>query len=241
MLTLKRLAKKFYQTKGETLVIDNLSLALKKGEVYGFLGPNGAGKTTTLKLISGLLFPDKGTITIGKQPAGSNAAQQQIGFMPENPQFYRHLKAREVLEFVGELFNLDHTVIKERSTDLLQRVGLASQANLPVRSFSKGMHQRLAFAVALMNNPALLVLDEPLDGLDPLGRLDFKRLIAEARKDGRTVFFSSHILSDVEEICDRVGIIVGGRLVAEDTPKKLIKGKAKTLEEYFVGLVRSND
>lgn len=240
MLTIKRLAKKFYQTKGETSVVTDLTLSLKRGEVYGFLGPNGAGKTTTLKLVGGLLFPDHGTITINKQPAGSIAAQQLIGFMPENPQFYRHLRAQEILEFVGELFVLDRATIAERSSKLLAQVGLSAYATLPVRNFSKGMHQRLGFAVALMNDPALLILDEPLDGLDPLGRLDFKRLIAKARKDGRTVFFSSHILSDVEELCDRVGIIVNGRLVAEDTPKKLIKGKAKTLEEYFVQLVRTN-
>lgn len=240
MLTLKRVAKKFYQTKGEKQVIRSLSLTLKKGEVYGFLGPNGAGKTTTVKLIAGLLFCDSGSITIGKQPAGSLAAQRQIGFMPENPQFYRHLKAREVLEFVGELFELDRSLITTRSQQLLTQVGLAEAAELPVRNFSKGMHQRLGFAVALMNDPALLVLDEPLDGLDPLGRLDFKRLITRARKEGRTVFFSSHILSDVEELCDRVGIIVNGQLVAEDTPKKLIKGSAKTLEEYFVKLVRQH-
>jgi ABC-2 type transport system ATP-binding protein len=160
--------------------------------------------------------------------------------MPENPQFYRHLKAREVLEFVGELFELEKSVIQSRSQELLTQVGLAESAELLVKNFSKGMHQRLGFAVALMNDPALLVLDEPLDGLDPLGRLDFKRLITRARKEGRTVFFSSHILSDVEELCDRVGIIVNGRLVAEDSPRKLIKGNAKTLEEYFVNLVRKN-
>lgn len=241
MLTLKRVAKKFYQIREEIPVIDNLSISVKKGEVYGFLGPNGAGKTTTVKLIGGLLFTDQGTITIGKQPAGSIAAQQQIGFMPENPQFYRHLKAREVLEFVGQLFGLEPDTIATRSAKLLGQVGLAKSSDLPVRNFSKGMHQRLGFAVALMNDPALLVLDEPLDGLDPIGRLDFKRLITQARKEGRTVFFSSHILSDVEELCDRVGIVVRGRLVAEGPPKKLIKGKAKTLEEYFVQLVRSHD
>lgn len=241
MLTIKRLAKKFYQTKNEKPVIRSLSLTLKKGEVYGFLGPNGAGKTTTVKLIAGLLFADEGAITVGKFPAGSLQAQKLIGFMPENPQFYRHLKAREVLEFVGELFELDRETIAKRSQELLTQVGLAESAELPVRNFSKGMHQRLGFAVALMNDPALLVLDEPLDGLDPLGRLDFKRLITRARKEGRTVFFSSHILSDVEELCDRVGIIVSGRLVAEDSPRKLIKGKAKTLEEFFVNLVRNND
>lgn len=240
MLSIKRVAKKFYQIRSEVPVIKTLSISLKKGEVYGFLGPNGAGKTTTVKMIAGLLFPDEGTITIGKEPAGSLAAQRLIGFMPENPQFYRHLKSREVLEFVGELFGLDKTISSQRATTLLGEVGLTDAAELPVRNFSKGMHQRLAFAVALINDPSLLVLDEPLDGLDPIGRLDFKRLINRARSQGRTVFFSSHILADVEELCDRVGIIVGGQLVAEDAPKKLIKGSAKTLEEFFVKTVKAH-
>ncbi len=240
MLTLKRVAKKFYQTRGDVPVVQNLSLSLKKGEVYGFLGPNGAGKTTTVKMVAGLLFADEGKITIGKYAAGSVEAQAVIGFMPENPQFYRHLKAVEVLHFVGELFGLDAPTITQRSEELLRQVGLEKSANEPVRTFSKGMHQRLGFAVALMNNPAILVLDEPLDGLDPIGRLDFKKLILKAKREGRTVFFSSHILSDVEELCDRVGIIIAGRLVAEDAPKKLVRGQAKTLEEYFVKLAKQH-
>lgn len=241
MLLLKTLSKEFYQTRTTTLpVIKSLSLAVKKGETYGFLGPNGAGKTTTVKMIAGLLFPDKGSVTISKFAAGTDEAARILGFMPENPQFYRYLKAQEVLEFTGELFNLDKTTITERSNKLLKSVGLEKSANVPVKNFSKGMHQRLAFAVALMNDPELLVLDEPLDGLDPLGRLDFKRLMTAWKKEGRTIFFSSHILSDVEELCDRVGILQHGKLLAEGKPKDLIRGKAKTLEEYFVETVRAN-
>ncbi|QQG50338.1 MAG: ABC transporter ATP-binding protein [Candidatus Berkelbacteria bacterium] len=241
MLLLKTLSKEFYQTRNTTFpVIKSLSLTVKKGEVYGFLGPNGAGKTTTVKMIAGLLFPDKGSVTIGKYPAGSNEAAQILGFMQENPQFYRYLRASEVLEFVGELFGLEKEVIAARSNKLLQQVGLEKFADIAVRNFSKGMHQRLAFAVALMNDPELLVLDEPLDGLDPLGRLDFKKLMATWKKEGRTIFFSSHILSDAEELCDRVGILQHGQLLAEGKPRDLIKGQAKTLEEYFVKTVRQN-
>ena len=239
MLEIRTINKKFYQNKADFSVLSGLRLTLKKGEAYGFLGPNGAGKTTTVKIIAGLLFPDQGEVLIGKHPAGSMKAQELLGFMPENPQFYRHLKAREVLEFVGELFQLEKDVIAERSEMLLAQVGLAAASDLPVRDFSKGMHQRLAFAVALINDPKLLVLDEPLDGLDPLGRLDFKRLMALWKKEGRTIFFSSHILVDAEEICDRVGILSRGQLVAEGVPKTL-KGKYKTLEEYFVATVRQH-
>lgn len=238
MLAIRQLSKKFYQNKTEAPVIRSLTLTVKKGEVYGFLGANGAGKTTTVKMIAGLLFPDTGTITIGKQPAGSLAAARQIGFMPENPQFYRHLNAQEVLEFVGDLFGLEKALITKRAAALLKQVGLAAMANQAVRNFSKGMHQRLAFAVALMNDPALLILDEPLDGLDPLGRLDFKRLIRQWHKDGRTIFFSSHILGDVEELCDRVGILHQGKLVAEGPPRQL--AKSATLEEFFMATVRQH-
>jgi ABC-2 type transport system ATP-binding protein len=240
MLELRQISKKFYQKQGETRVINSLSLKVKRGEIYGFLGPNGAGKTTTVKMIAGLLFPDKGRITVSGHPAGSLEAAAMLGFMSENPQFYRHLKAREVLEFVGELFSLPPDTVATRVKTLLSQVGLSDAADSQARNFSKGMNQRLAFAAALMNNPALLVLDEPLDGLDPLGRLDFKRLIRQWHKEGRTVFFSSHILGDVEELCTRVGIIARGRLLDEGSPKQLIRGRAKSLEEYFVKVVRDN-
>jgi ABC-2 type transport system ATP-binding protein len=239
MLTIRQLSKKFYQKGGEVEIISDLSLRVKKGEIYGFLGPNGAGKTTTVKMVVGLLFPDKGEITVNGQPAGSPEAKHQLGFMSENPQFYRHLRAREVLEFVGELFGLSKEVIQSRAPQLLQQVGLEKSGEDMVRNFSKGMHQRLAFAAALMNDPVLLVLDEPLDGLDPLGRQDFKQLIRQWHKEGRTIFFSSHILSDVEELCDRVGIIANGKLIAEGSPKELAKNRG-TLEDYFVEVVRKN-
>lgn len=241
MLELRNLTKRFYQNRDEVTVVDRISLKLKKGEVYGFLGPNGAGKTTTVKMIAGLLFPDEGKATINNLPTNDPEARNILGFMPENPQFYQYLKAREVLEFVGELFGIEKAVCQSRAQNLLKQVGLEKSANLTVKGFSKGMHQRLAFAVALMNDPKLLVLDEPLDGLDPIGRLDFKRLIRTWKKEGRTIFFSTHILSDVEELCDRVAIMANGKLLGEGEPKKMIKGRASTLEELFVETVRANE
>lgn len=235
MLEIKNLTKSFYDGKP---VVKNLNLTVKDGEVFGFLGLNGAGKTTTVKMVADLLFPDKGTIKIGKFDHTNLKAKEQIGFMPETPQFYQHLKAREVVEFAGELFGQEKEALKKTTDKLLEQVGLGKSKDLPARKFSKGMHQRLAFAVALVNNPKLLVLDEPLDGLDPIGRLDFKRLIMDMKKQGKTVFLSSHILSDVEELCDRVAILQNGEIIVIDEPKKLLK-KGQTLEEYFVEKVRT--
>jgi len=181
MLVIRNLTKQFYQRNEEITVVDNLSLTVRKGQVFGLIGPNGAGKTTTVKLVAGLLFPGKGKISIGGFPAGSLEAKRKIGFMNENPQFYYHLKAREVMEFVADLFEIEKTEAIKKIDVLLKEVGLKDAKELAVRKFSKGMHQRLAFAVAQINNPELLILDEPLDGLDPLGRLDFKQMILKLK------------------------------------------------------------
>ncbi|MDP3993241.1 MAG: ABC transporter ATP-binding protein [bacterium] len=239
MLTIRNLTKQFYQRTDAVTVVNNLSLTVKKGQVFGLIGPNGAGKTTTVKLIAGLLFPDKGKITIGGFSAGTLDAKRKIGFMNENPQFYYHLKAREVLEFVADLFEIDKEVAAKKIKALLKEVGLQESTELAVRKFSKGMHQRLAFAVAQINNPELLILDEPLDGLDPLGRLDFKQMILNLKKSGATIFFSSHILSDVEEICDEVAILHKGKIIAQGAPKALVKSSKQSLEELFVRSIRN--
>lgn len=221
-------------------MVDNISLEVATGQIFGFLGPNGAGKTTTVKLIGGLLFPDQGSITINGVRAPLPESRRQVGFMSENPQFYQYLKAREVLEFVGGLFQLDSATITKRSLSLLKQVGLSEAAELPVKKFSKGMHQRLGFAAALVNDPELLILDEPLDGLDPLGRLDFKQLLLELKKRRKTIFFSSHILADVAEICDEVAILHQGRIISRGRPTDLVGKTGQTLEEFFVEKVRAN-
>ena len=239
MLVIRNLTKQFYQRNEEITVVDNLSLTVRKGQVFGLIGPNGAGKTTTVKLVAGLLFPGKGKISIGGFPAGSLEAKRKIGFMNENPQFYYHLKAREVMEFVADLFEIEKTEAIKKIDVLLKEVGLKDAKELAVRKFSKGMHQRLAFAVAQINNPELLILDEPLDGLDPLGRLDFKQMILKLKKSGATIFFSSHILSDVEEICDEVAILHKGKIIAQGSPKDLVKSSKQSLEELFVRSIRN--
>jgi ABC-2 type transport system ATP-binding protein len=240
MLTLTRVSKAFYQRNEPKAVVDQVTLSVKPGQVFGFLGLNGAGKTTTIKMIMGLLFPDAGTIRLGKKPHGDPEARRIIGFMPEQPQFYQHLRAVEVLDFVGALFGLEPAIRQERAQRLLLEVGLSDATDVIARRFSKGMHQRLSFAAALMNDPALLVLDEPLDGLDPLGRQDFKRLILGLKKQGKTIFFSSHVLSDVAELCDEVAILHHGAVIAQGVPKNLTKPK-QTLEEYFVETVTSHE
>ena len=235
MLQIKGVTKTFYQKNKEVSVVRDLTLQVKKGQVFGFLGVNGAGKTTTLKMIVGLLRADKGTITINGVDSSSELSRSDIGFMPETPQFYRHLKVIEVLKYVASLF--EEKLSDAQAQKLLQQVGLADSANIATSKLSKGMHQRLAFSVALVNNPKLLILDEPLDGLDPVGRLAIKKLILDQKKKGTTVFFSSHILSDVEELCDELAIINTGELIAQGTPNSFIKKTKKSLEEIFVELV----
>jgi len=237
MLKITGLEKTFYPRRTQLKVVDGVSLDVNSGEVFGFLGPNGAGKTTTVKMIVGLLFPDKGKIEIANHPSTSSAAQQITGFMPETPQFYLYLKAREVLQLAGELFNRPIEQLRKDVPRILEQVGLSEAAERNVGRFSKGMHQRLAFAITLINDPQLLIFDEPLDGLDPLGRQDFKKLILDLKKRGKTVFFSSHILADVEELCDQVAILNQGKILCQGQPRHLTGGKM-SLEDFFVQQIR---
>jgi ABC-2 type transport system ATP-binding protein len=193
--------------------LDHLTLDVAAGEVFGFLGPNGAGKTTTLKLLLRLVFPTSGRAEILDRPAGDAGVRRRIGYLPENPYFYDYLTAEELLTYFAGLFGLRGQARRARVSDLLDRVGIAAERRLPLRKFSKGMLQRVGLAQALINEPELVFLDEPMSGLDPLGRRDVRALILELRDRGCTVFFSSHILSDAEALCSRVGIIVGGQLV----------------------------
>jgi len=193
-------------------VLDGLSLRVECGEIFGLLGPNGAGKTTTLKILLRLIFPTSGSAQILGRDTRDVATHQRIGYLPENPSFYDHLTAQEFLRYTGDLFGLSAAEIRRRSTDLLALVGLADSGGVQLRKFSKGMLQRVGLAQALINEPELVFLDEPMSGLDPLGRREVRDLILSLKQRGLTVFFSTHILSDAEMLCDRVAILNRGRM-----------------------------
>jgi ABC-2 type transport system ATP-binding protein len=216
-------------------VLKGLSFEVQRGEVYGFLGPNGAGKTTAIKAITGLIFPDEGEITVCGRPHTDREAKRRIGFMPENPYFYNHLTGREFLGFHSELLILEPSRIEGRINEVLQLVSMAQHADRPMRTFSKGMLQRMALAQALLGEPEMLILDEPMSGLDPVGRRDVRDIILAQRDQGTTVFFSSHILPDVETICDRVAIVIDGTVQATGEVRELVAREVEAYELTFVG------
>ncbi len=216
------------------LVLDHLNLEVEQGEIFGFLGHNGAGKTTTLKLLMGLLAPTEGTALILGRPITRVSVKQHVGFLPESPYFYDYLTAEEFLTFYGQLSGLGGASLKRKVGEMLERVGLAKDGSLQLRKFSKGMLQRIGLAQALINDPKLVILDEPMSGLDPIGRRDVRDIILRLREEGKTVFFSTHILPDVEMICDRVGILVRGRLQAVGVVHELVGAASVTSVEVIV-------
>lgn len=218
--------------------VDGLTLKIEKNETFGLLGLNGAGKTTTLKLLLGLLRPTAGKVTVLGVVAGDRRALARIGFLPENPYFYSYLTAFEFLDFVGAVFGLASKERRLRAMDLLSKVSMLEFMNLPVFKYSKGMLQRLGIAQALINDPDVLFLDEPMSGLDPIGRRDMRMILAKLKEEGKTVFFNSHLLPDVNEVCDRVGVLHKGKLVGLDTVASISGGGShKDLENYFLETV----
>jgi ABC-2 type transport system ATP-binding protein len=216
---------------GRRRALDGLSLSVRAGEIFGFLGPNGAGKTTSIKILVSLLRQDAGRATIfGAEPTRGET-RQQIGYLPESPTFYEQLTGREFLAFCGRLCGLRGTELRKRSDRLLEQVGLSHAAELQIRRYSKGMNQRVGIAQALLHDPQLVILDEPMSGLDPIGRAEVRDLILDLKRRGKTVFFSTHIIPDVEMICDRVGLINRGRMVAEGTVTELLDAsEARSIE-----------
>jgi len=192
--------------------VDGLTMAVEDGEIFGFVGPNGAGKTTTIKMLMGLIFPTRGKALIFEEPIPSKGARARIGYLPEHPAWHEFLTGREAIEFFARLADVPSGQRRRRCDDLLGLVGLSDAADRQIRKYSKGMQQRLGIAQALVGDPAFVILDEPMSGLDPVGRKEVRDLILELRRRGKTVFFSTHILPDVESLCDRVGVIIGGRL-----------------------------
>jgi ABC-2 type transport system ATP-binding protein len=193
--------------------LDRLTLSVEPGEVFGFLGPNGAGKTTTLKLLMRLVFPSSGHAEILGKPIGDLSVKRRIGYLPENPYFYDYLTAQELLSYFAGLFGYSGTERTARANRLLDEVGIGAERRLQLRKFSKGMLQRVGIAQAILNDPELVIFDEPMSGLDPLGRREVRALILRLRDRGCTVFFSSHVLSDAEALCSRVAILAKGRLI----------------------------
>jgi ABC-2 type transport system ATP-binding protein len=204
--------------------VDDLSLEVQRGDIYGFLGPNGAGKTTTIKMLMGLIYPSGGTASLFGRPIGDKAAKAKVGFLPESPYFYDYLTSREFLRFYGHLFGLLGATLEKRIDELLELVGMTHARDLQLRKFSKGMLQRVGIAQAMINDPELVILDEPMSGLDPIGRKEVRDLILRLKESGKTVMFSSHILHDAEVLCDRVAMIMKGRLVACGHVSELIAG-----------------
>jgi len=203
--------------------LDRLSLQVETGEVFGLLGPNDAGKTTTPKLLLRLIFPSSGSASIFGRSVSDVRSHARIGYLPENPSFYEHLTASEFLHYAGWLAGLAPKTRRLRTDALLDRVGLTGFADLPLRKFSKGMVQRLGIAQALVHDPELVILDEPMSGLDPLGRREVRDLILELRRQGKTVLFSTHILTDAETLCDRVAILDRGRLQGMGSLRELLR------------------
>jgi ABC-2 type transport system ATP-binding protein len=217
-------------------VLKGITFSVREGEIFGYLGPNGAGKTTTIKCLLGLIRPDAGTVDIFGRSSLSPRSRETLGFLPENPYFYDYLTAREFLAFTADLFGLARRDKAERIARLLKLVGLERAADLPLRKYSRGMLQRAGLAQALINDPKLVVLDEPLGGMDPLGRKEIRDIIVRFKDEGKTVFFTSHILQDIEMICDRVAIIVGGRIVREGALRDLVSEKVLFTEVTVSGI-----
>ena len=216
--------------------LEGLTLRVEPGCVFGFVGPNGAGKSTTIKILVGLIAPGRGTASILGKSVRDPLARAAVGYLPENPSFHEFLRPLEVLSFMGRLSGLSGPDLARRSEQVLELVGLSQARDLTVRKFSKGMVQRLGLAQAILHDPPLLILDEPMSGLDPIGRKDVRDLVVELRRRGKTVFFSTHILPDVETICDQVGMLLGGRLVAQGSLGTLLDGSIRAVEVRCAGL-----
>ncbi len=225
----------------EHTAVNGLSIDLETGHVLGFLGPNGAGKTTTIKTILGITRPQSGEVSLFGKPF-SYRALSRIGYMPEIAYNYWYLTPFEILDFYGRIFRIPSRARKERIMELLKLVDLTGNEHTMVKAFSKGMLQKVSFAQALINDPDLLILDEPTTGLDPIAKMNMRDILIDLKKKGKTIFFSSHELSEVEVISDKVVIMKNGKILKEAAPKKILdeKGQHLSLEQYFFNLVRNS-
>jgi ABC-2 type transport system ATP-binding protein len=222
----------FLQLKKKTS-LEGLTMNVEEGEVFGFLGPNGAGKSTTIKLLVGLIFPTAGTARILGRPISDIEMHRDIGYLPEQPYFYDYLTAAELLDYFARFHPLTAGDRRERVDRMLKKVGLDTARKIQLRKYSKGMLQRVGLAQAVLHDPQVVILDEPMSGLDPIGRREVRDIILELKRDGKTVLFSTHILSDAEMLCDRVGVIVGGKLRGVGAPDEIVGLKSEGLEVLF--------
>jgi len=222
----------FLETKKKRS-LEGLTMQVETGEVFGFLGPNGAGKSTTIKLLVGLIFPTAGTARILGRSINDIEMHRDIGYLPEQPYFYDYLTAAELLDYFARFHDLTAADRRERVARMLKKVGLDTAGKIQLRKYSKGMMQRVGLAQAILHDPQVVILDEPMSGLDPIGRREVRDIILELKSEGRTVMFSTHILSDAEMLCDRVGVIVGGKLRGVGAPSEIVELKAHGMEILF--------
>ena len=208
-------------------------MQVEEGEAFGFLGPNGAGKSTTIKLLMGIIFPTSGSAQILGRPISDVEMHRDIGYLPEQPYFYDYLTAAEVLDYFARFYNFSAGERKERVEKMLKKVGLETAGKIQLRKYSKGMLQRVGLAQAILHDPKVVILDEPMSGLDPIGRREVRDIILELKRDGKTVLFSTHILTDAEMLCDKVGVIVGGKLQGVGRPDEIVGLKAQGMEILF--------
>src|SRR5271156_5705107 len=213
--------------------LEGLSMQVETGEVFGFLGPNGAGKSTTIKLLMNLIFPTSGSARLLGKPTTDVEMHRDIGYLPEQPYFYDYLTAAEVLDYFAKFYDLTPSDRKDRVQRMLKKVGLETAGKIQLRKYSKGMLQRVGLAQAILHDPKVVILDEPMSGLDPVGRREVRDIILELKREGRTVLFSTHILSDAEMLCDRVGVIVGGKLRGVGAPGEIVGMKTEGMEILF--------
>lgn len=239
-IRIEALSKSYAATSKSRLAVDSLNISLNRGEVFGFLGPNGAGKSTVIKILMNFIRQSSGSAMINGIPVSEPMVRKAVGYLPENPYFYDHLTAEEVLTFGGKAAGLNKQTIEVRIDELLERMKLLHVKKQKLRTYSKGMVQRAGLALALIHQPEICILDEPMSGLDPLGRRLVADLILDMRRNGQTVFFSSHILSDIEKLCDRVGILNRGRLLYCGGIKELTSDEGG-LEQAFIAIIEEDE
>ncbi len=226
--------------KSNFSIIRDVQFSVQEGSVVGFVGPNGAGKTSTIQILLGFIRPSSGTAKLFGEDVAGKSARNRIGFLPENPQSYGFLKGCELLRMAGQLFGIKGEALKSRVAEVLEVVDMQHSSQKRIATYSRGMMQRIGLAQALINDPDLLILDEPTGGLDPIGRMEMRDIIEDLKSQGKTVFFSSHELSEVERICDRVILINSGRIIAQDRTESLL-AEGVSLEQLFIEMVSSSD